>query len=121
MYVCSARSRRPQGSGGRGHWAVWLPLVFVGSMMFWTVALVLGGWSLMVVSDGAMEAAAAGPSPTVTVPMPGVEGVGGVGGVGLMPDRIPVLMEESQEPEDVNDNAGSAVPVLPAAAALPGD
>jgi len=118
MYVCgcSARSRRPLGSGGRGQWAAWLPLVFVGSMMFWTVAVMLGGWSLMVVSDGALEAA--GPSPTVTVPMPGVEGVGGVGG---MPDRISVQMEESQEPEDVNDNAGSAVPVLPAAAALPGD
>ena len=31
-----------------------------------------------------------------------------------MPDRIPVQMEESQEPEDVNDNAGSAVPAVPA-------
>ena len=26
-----------------------------------------------------------------------------------MPDRIPVQVEESQEPEDVNDNAGAAL------------
>jgi hypothetical protein len=84
-------------------------------MMFWTVAVVLGGWSLMVVSDGALEAA--GPAPTVTEPMPGVD----LQGAGGMPDRIAVQMEESQEPEDVNDNAGSALPVLPAAATLPAD
>ena len=72
--------------------------------MFWTVALGLGGWSLMVVSDGALEAAA-GPAPTATEPMPGVDkGAQGAGGI---VDRIPVQMEESQEPEDVNDNAGA--------------
>ena len=35
--------------------------------------------------------------------MPGVQ----VAGAGGMVDRIPVQMEESQEPEDVNDNAGA--------------
>jgi len=70
-------------------------------MMFWTVAVGLGTWSLMVVSDGAMEAA--GPAPTVTEPMPGVQ----VPGTGGMSDRIPVQVEESQEPEDVDDNAGA--------------
>jgi hypothetical protein len=85
-------------------------------MMFWTVAVVLGGWSLMVLSDGALEAA--GPAPTVTEPMPGVDLLQGAGG---MPDRIAVQMEESTEPEDVNDNAGAALPVLPAAATLPAD
>src|SRR4051812_37852054 len=107
MHDRSPRSRHLAGSGGRGHWAAWLPLVFAGSMMFWTVAVVLGGWSLMVVSDGAMEVA--GPLPTATAmePKPGVEAQG----AGGMVDRISVQMEESQEPEDVNDNAGSVIGV----------
>ena len=74
--------------------------------MFWTMALVLGGWSLMVVSDGALEPA--GPAPTVTEPMPGVDtqGAQGVQGAGGTFDRIPVQVEESQEPEDVDDDPG---------------
>jgi hypothetical protein len=108
MHVMTPRSRCQSsfGSGGRGEWAAWLPLLFIGAMLFWTVALGLGGWSLMVVSDGAMEAT--GPAPTATEPMPGADTQGTAG----LPDRIPVQMEESQEPEDVNDNAGSAVPAL---------
>jgi hypothetical protein len=90
-----------------------LPLVFIGTMMFWTVAVGLGTWSLMVVSDGAAAIEPAGPAPTATEPMPGVEAAG-TGGV---PDGIPVQMEESQEPEDVNDNAGAALPVLPSSPA----
>ena len=85
----------------------WLPLVFVGSMMFWTIALLLGGWSLMVVSDGALEAA--GPAPTVTEPMPGVD----TQGAGGTFDRIPVQVEESQEPEDVDDNPGAVHTSVP--------
>ena len=114
MYDSRSRSRRPVPCawGGRGERAAWLPLVFIGTMMFWTVAVGLGTWSLMVVSDGAAELAPAGPAPTATAtePMPGGVQVAGTGG---MPDRIPVQVEESQEPEDVNDNAGSAPPVLP--------
>jgi hypothetical protein len=121
MHDRSPRSRHLAGSGGRGHWAAWLPLVFAGSMMFWTVAVVLGGWSLMVVSDGAVEVAAPPPA-TALEPKPGVEGQG----AGGMVDRISVQMEESQEPEDVNDNAGSVVGVdslagLPASTVLPAD
>src|SRR5678810_30975 len=106
MHQCSPRSSRqlPFGSGARREWVAWLPLLFIGTMMFWTVALGLGGWSLMVVSDGAMEPA--GPAPTVTEPMPGSEAQAGAAAA----DRIPVQMEESQEPEDVNDNAGSVAP-----------
>jgi len=107
---CSPRSRHPVsfGSGVRRDWAAWLPLLFVGAMMFWTVALGLGGWSLMVVSDGAMEPIA--PAPTATEPMPGIEAQ-----APAAVDRISVQMEESQEPEDVNDNPGSAHPTtLPA-------
>jgi len=70
-------------------------------MMFWTIALGLGGWSLMVVSDGAMTPVAA-PAPTATEPMPGAETPPAEA------DRIPVQMEESQESEDVNDNPGAA-------------
>jgi hypothetical protein len=88
-------------------------------MMFWTVALGLGGWSLMVVSDGAIEPVAV-PSATAIEPQPGTQqGTQGtevqpaaapapVPTIDRMPDRIPVQMEESQEPEDVNDNAGAA-------------
>ena len=136
MHDRSPRSRHPVGSGGRGHWAAWLPLVFVGSMMFWTVAVVLGGWSIMIVSDGAMEAAGPVPGPTALEPRPGVERQG----AGGMYERITVQMEESQESEDVNDNAGNVgsegrgdgvgevdsvgwndAPVLPASAVLPAD
>ena len=132
MHDRSPRSRRLSGGGGRGHWAAWLPLLFAGSMMFWTIAVVLGGWSLMVVSDGAMEAAAPVPTSTALEPKPGVEAQG----AGGMVDRISVQMEESQEPEDVNDNAGSVVGVdavdgvgsvgwgsqgLPTSAVLPAD
>ena len=53
MHDCShARVACASGPVGRGDWAAWLPLLFIGAMMFWTVALGLGGWSLMVVSDG---------------------------------------------------------------------
>jgi hypothetical protein len=76
-------------------------------MMFWTIALLLGGWSLMVVSDGALEAA--GPAPTVTEPMPGVD----TQGAGGTFDRIPVQVEESQEPEDVDDNPGAVHTSVP--------
>jgi hypothetical protein len=107
MHDRSPRSRHLVGSGGRGHWAAWLPLVFAGSMMFWTVAVVLGGWSLMAVSDGAMEVAAPMPPATAIEPRPGVEAQGAGGTF----DRITVQMEESQESEDVNDNAGNVTGV----------
>jgi hypothetical protein len=91
-------------------WLVWFPVLMVGSLLYWTVALGLGGMSLMAVS--AMSAGAQGL---------GSEGVGAVigGGGGLgeadtaqaMPPRdgyepIIVRLEESVEPEDVDDNAG---------------
>jgi hypothetical protein len=72
-------------------------------MMFWTVALGLGGWSLMMVSD-TTPTLPAGPAPTVTEPMPGTEAPT----VQAAPTSIPVQMEESQEPEDVDDNPGAA-------------
>ena len=94
-------------------WLVWFPVLMVGSLLYWTVALGLGGMSLMAVS--ALSA--------------GQEGVGagvgmgiGNGGLGLSPsgeadtaqampprdgyEPIIVRLEESVEPEDVDDNAG---------------
>jgi len=110
MHACGPRSSYlPCGSGGRGERAAWLPLIFIGAMMFWTVALSLGGWSFMLVNEHAMEMDAVAPAPTATATesMPGVEAAAGIGGS----ERIPVQMEESQEPEDVDDNLGAALPV----------
>jgi hypothetical protein len=82
----------------------WLPLLFVGAMLFWTIALGLGGISLMAVtalsSDcGRQYEVRVGPGPTAAEPMPGIS---------ASSDGIVVRLEESAEPEDVNDNAGSA-------------
>ena len=90
--------------------AAWLPLVFVGAIMFWTVALGLGGLSFVLVNDRAVDRALemkAVATPAMALePKPGSEAVGGA-------EAIPVQMEESQESEDVNDNAGAVT--VPAA------
>jgi hypothetical protein len=98
-------------------WVAWLPLVFVAAMLFWTVALGLGGLSLMAVSalsagdtDDA-PAAQEGLAPMVTEPMPGTATVSAQPSTN---DGIVVRLEESAEPEDVNDNAGSAHPATAA-------
>ncbi len=86
-------------------WLVWAPVLMVASLLYWTVALGLGGMSLMAVSA--------------------LSGGQDVGGIGLdlsstngdtdtaeaSPPRdgyepIVVHLEESVEPEDVDDNAG---------------
>jgi hypothetical protein len=90
-----------RGPAVRAEWAAWLPLLFIGAMMFWTVALGLGGWSLMVVGDGAVAQPVV-PSATAIEPKPVEEAPAAAAG-----DTIPVQMEESTEPEDVNDNPGS--------------
>jgi hypothetical protein len=82
-------------------------------MMFWTVALGLGGWSLMVVSDGAMVATPpVVPSATAVEPSPGAAAVAAVEGPAVAGEGIPVQVqvEESQDPEDASDNAGVARP-----------
>jgi hypothetical protein len=82
-------------------------------MMFWTVALGLGGWSFMLVNERAMDMdmGPMGPAPTATETMPGAEAAAGIGGS----ERIPVQVEESQESEDLDDNAGVVPPTLPVA------
>src|SRR5882724_1757374 len=89
-------------------WLVWLPVVMVASLLYWTVALGLGGMSLMAVSAlsgndgvGALGLSTAGGGDTDTAqasaPRDGYE-------------PIIVHLEESVEPEDVDDNPGCGVP-----------
>lgn len=82
-------------------WLVWLPVVMVASLLYWTIALGLGGMSLMAVSA-----------------LSGSDGAGGGLGLGADTDTgqatlsrdgyepIVVHLEESVEPEDVDDNPG---------------
>lgn len=82
-------------------WVALLPLVLVGSMMFWSVALGLGGLSLLAVTGltaGDDGAAVEEIAPSATEPVSGHA------------DPITVHIETSAEPEDVNDNAGAATP-----------
>ncbi len=73
-------------------WFLWFPVVMVGSLFYWTVALGLGGLSLMAVS-----AVSSG------LPEPMELNVS---------SSIPIVvhLEESAEPEDVNDNVGCGYP-----------
>jgi hypothetical protein len=98
------RSRRPVV--GSASWVAWLPLVFVGAMLFWTLALGLGGLSLVTLTalsadDDSVQLEAIAPPPTAAEPMPGTI---------VAADGIVVNLQESPEPEDVNDNAGQVPP-----------
>jgi len=85
-------------------WIAWMPLLFVAAFLYWSVALGLGGLSLMAasaISSGVESAPDFAPS--------AVEPVSGHATV--EPDNsIVVHLEESAEPEDVNDNAGAVAP-----------
>ena len=85
-------------------WLVWIPVLMVASLLYWTVALGLGGMSLMAVSalsqdrepaDVVFRGAMGGETDTAeaTAPRDGYE-------------PIVVRLEESVEPEDVDDNPG---------------
>lgn len=95
-------------------WAASLPLLLVGSMLFWTMALGSGAMSLLAVTGLAEipqlsddPASAGALSPTAAEPMPGQ--------VSDNPDNpiLPILvhLQESIEPEDVNDNLGAVAPL----------
>ena len=81
-------------------WVAWMPLLFVAAFLYWSVALGLGGLSLMAASaiSGDLDE---GPelAPSVMEPAPGHIG-----------EPIVIHLEESAEPEDVNDNAGAVMP-----------
>jgi hypothetical protein len=88
-------------------WLVWIPVLMVASLLYWTVALGLGGMSLMAVSalsqdqgpgslvGGMTTTTMGGDTDTAeaTAPRDGYE-------------PIVVRLEESVEPEDVDDNPG---------------
>ena len=86
-------------------WLVWIPVLMVASLMYWTVALGLGGMSLMAVSalsqdrepnfvvKGTTTMGDDTDTAEATSPRDGYE-------------PIVVRLEESVEPEDVDDNPG---------------
>ena len=103
MIVSSGRSQmmvRPATAHAGLRQLALLPLVFAGAMLYWTLALGLGACSLMGL--GALSADTTiefvGVDPTGVEPMPGVA---------ASTDHITVQIQESAEPEDVNDNAGA--------------
>jgi hypothetical protein len=95
--------RRERNSSTR--WIAWMPLLFVGAFLYWSVALGLGGLSLMAanaLSSDLLPAPdlASTSAPTAMEPVPGH----------LLGESVVVHLEESAEPEDVNDNVGAAAP-----------
>jgi hypothetical protein len=89
-----------QAAGKTLRWIVLLPVLMVGSLLYWSVAIGLGGMSLMMA--GAISNAQ---DITFGVSPDSETGSGATLDVG---DIITVHLEESEEPEDVNDNAGAA-------------
>jgi hypothetical protein len=96
-------------------WLVWVPVLMVASLFYWTVALGLGGMSLMEVSslsrDGAVNLnLSLGDNDGTAMPandgtgMPSPDGTAMPARDGYEP--IIVHLEESVEPEDVDDNPG---------------
>jgi hypothetical protein len=84
-------------------WLVWIPVLMVASLLYWTVALGLGGMSLMAVSALSQEH----DSQLFTLPPSG----GDTDTAAATSSRdgyeqIVVHLEESVEPEDVDDNPG---------------
>jgi hypothetical protein len=90
-------------------WLVWIPILMIASLVYWTVALGLGGLSLMAVSTLSGSEAALGLAFPQAASVTGEE----VDGAELTPPQdgfepIVVRLEESVEPEDVDDNLGFA-------------
>jgi hypothetical protein len=80
-------------------WIVLLPVLMVGSMFYWSLAIGLGGLSLMAASS----------LQVVPAPSDATETYSGADvGDSFATMPITVHLEESAEPEDVNDNSGAA-------------
>ena len=101
MFTPSAQTRRTVGTTFR--WIVLLPVLMVGSLLYWSVALGLGGMSLMAAS-----ALSVSTDSTLRVAPASETGASATLEVGDGTTPIVVRLEESVEPEDVNDNAGAA-------------
>ncbi len=81
-------------------WIAWMPLLFVSAFLYWSVALGLGGLSLMAAGTlSHADSAAMAILPTAIEPLPGH----------LSGDPIIVHLQESADPDDDQDA------VLPAA------
>jgi hypothetical protein len=103
-------STSPTGAPHPTRWVAWMPVLFVAAFLYWSVALGLGGLSLMAASaisgdlqDGQEgQEGSEGPdlAPSVMEPAPGHASI----------EPIVIHLEESAEPEDVNDNAGAVMP-----------
>jgi hypothetical protein len=93
-------STSPTGTPHATRWVAWMPLLFVAAFLYWSVALGLGGLSLMAASaiSGDIDD---GPdlAPSVMEPAPGHASI----------EPIVIHLEESAEPEDVNDNPGAVM------------
>jgi hypothetical protein len=115
--------RFPVPSRRRPAWLVWIPVLMVAALLYWTVALGLGGLSLMAVnalSSADLDevdvhlaetatATVAEPEPTAAEPAPGYEPIV----VHLQESTEPQdiqqdVQQDVQDVEDVNDNPGSA-------------
>ena len=84
-------------------WFMWIPVLMVASLLFWTVALALGGMSLMAANKISLfESHCRFGATDVSSDM---DGAGSRNGY----DPIVVHIEESGEPEDVNDNPGTGL------------
>jgi hypothetical protein len=81
-------------------WIVMLPILMVGSMFFWSLAIGLGGLSLMAASS--MQMVEDPPCGGIGRLAPSVDVTDTIG-----PGSITIQLEESTEPEDVNDNSGA--------------
>ena len=100
--------RRRSSIWSAARWVAVMPLMLIGAMLFWTLALGLGGVSLIAMTGFTSEPELQlAPeikdlAPTATEPVSGHV------------DPITVHIEESTEPEDVNDNAGAGLPPVTA-------
>jgi len=97
-------STSPAGTPHSTRWVAWMPLLFVAAFLYWSVALGLGGLSLMAASamSGDLQDGSESPelAPSVMEPAPGHASI----------EPIVIHLEESAEPEDVNDNSGAVLP-----------
>jgi hypothetical protein len=86
-------------------WLVWIPVLMVASLLYWTVALGLGGMSLMAVSALSQDRE---PGSLIggTTPMGGDTDTAEATAPRDGYEPIVVRLEESVEPEDVDDNPG---------------
>jgi hypothetical protein len=90
-------------------WIAWMPLLFVAAFLYWSVALGLGGLSLMAASTMTGGMTVGMTSGVESAPDFAPSAVEPVSGHALA-EPIVVHLEESAEPEDVNDNVGAASP-----------